>query len=207
MERRKALKNLGLGTASVFTGSLLFSALQSCSRQSAVDWEPRFFTKEEAAQMERICEAILPASDTPGATDAGVVPHLDESVFVMDSEREKNYLRQGLKAFIARFEPNVEVPFDEATREQIGQGVNGYLRGMSRNNNLLQNYFNDLKDNKEKSLGFFEIHFVYTVVNASIWSYLTSELVGETVMAYDPIPGEFNGCTAYDQTARAWSYL
>lgn len=207
MERRKALKNLGLGTFSLFTGSLLFSSLQSCTSRPGVDWEPQFFTKEEAASMERICEAIMPATDTPGATDAGVVPHLDASVQVMDSEREKGYLRQGLKAFLGRFEANVGVSFAAADTQQISQGINGYLRGMDKNPNLLTNYLKDLRNDEEKSLGFFEIHFAYTVVNATIWSYLTSELVGEQVMAYDPIPGSYEGCVAYEQNGPAWSYL
>lgn len=207
MERRKALKDLGLGTFSIFAGSLLFSSLQSCSSGPSLNWQPKFFTNEEATQMERICEAIMPKTDTPGATEAGVVPHLDISVHTMDSQTEKAYLKQGLQAFLGRFESNMGVSFDKATSLQVGQAINGYLRGMSKNPNLLKNYQTDLRKENEKSQGFFEIHFVYTVVNATIWSYLTSELIGEQIMLYDPIPGDYDGCVKHTNGTMAWSYL
>lgn len=172
-----------------------------------MDWRPVFFTVNEAAQMEKICEAILPKSKTPGATDAAVVPHLDASIFTMDSPRERGYFKEGLRVFVSRFEENIGVSFGKATVNEVGQGINGYLRGMDKNPKLLKSYMSDLKIEGPKDRGFFEVHFVFTVVNATIWSYLTSELVGEHVMAYDPVPGVYEGCVATDEQPMAWSYL
>ena len=206
MERRRALKNIGAGTFSIFAGTALFSSLQSCSRPN-LDWKPFFFTVEEAVQMEKICEAIMPKSDTPGATDAAVVSHLDTSIDVMDSPKEKLYFKEGLRVFVDRFYDNMKISFDKAAVNQVAQGINGYLRGMKRNPHLFNTYMNDLKIDGPKDRGFYEIHFVYTVVNATIWSYLTSELIGEQVMAYDPVPGVYDGCAPLVDGQLAWSYL
>lgn len=207
MKRREALKDIGIGGLSIFAGSVLFSSLQSCSPGDTVDWEPVFFTKREAAYMEKICEAILPKTNISGATEAGVVQHLDSSVYIMDSPREKEFLKEGLRVFVQQFDQNMNVSFEEASIQQVTSGINGYLRGMKSNPNLLKNYSADLKNDEEKQVGFYEIHFVYTVVNASIWSYMTSELVGETVMVYDPVPGAYDGCMLYEQGRMSMSYL
>ncbi|RLD77819.1 MAG: gluconate 2-dehydrogenase subunit 3 family protein, partial [Bacteroidetes bacterium] len=41
----------------------------------------------------------------------------------------------------------------------------------------------------------------------TIWAYKTSEKVGEEILAYDPIPGDFHGCISLEETTKgkAWS--
>ena len=43
--------------------------------------------------------------------------------------------------------------------------------------------------------------------NSSVWAYKTSELIGETVLAYAPIPGKQQGCISLDEATggKAWS--
>ena len=40
----------------------------------------RFFTESEAACLIGVCECIIPADDTPGATDAGVIYYIDRQL-------------------------------------------------------------------------------------------------------------------------------
>lgn len=66
MERRKALKNIGFGSATLFSSSMLFGTMQGCTTRLSVDWIPVFFRPEEAGQMEKICEGIAPKITTLG---------------------------------------------------------------------------------------------------------------------------------------------
>ncbi|OEK02005.1 hypothetical protein BFP97_10950 [Roseivirga sp. 4D4] len=205
MERRKALKNIGFGSAALFSSSMLFGAMQGCSAKPTVDWIPVFFTPEEAAQMEKICEGIAPKTTTPGAIEAGVPNHLDQAFSVFSSELESEYFKRGLVVFVKNFNENQEVSFNKATTQQITDAINSYFRKYNDDPNTLRNYRETFNDEGEKSDDFVEVHFVTSVVDATFSSYYTSELVGETVMAYDPIPVNYNGCIPLEPGQKSWS--
>lgn len=205
MERRKALKNIGFGSAALFSSSMLFGAMQGCSATPTVDWIPVFFTPEEAAQMEKICEGIAPKTTTPGAIEAGVPNHLDQAFSVFSTELEAEYFKRGLAVFVKNFNDNQEVSFNKATTEQITDAINGYFRKYNDDPSILRGYRETFNAAGEKSDDFVEVHFVTSVVDATFDSYFTSELVGETVMAYDPIPVNYNGCIPLEPGQKSWS--
>lgn len=205
MERRKALKNIGFGSAALFSSSLLFGSLQGCSASPTVNWIPVFFTPEEAAQMERVCEGIAPKTDTPGAIEAGVPSHLDQAFSIFSTENEAGYFKRGLAIFVENFKTNGEVSFNNATTDQITDVINAYYKKYNDQPDILANYRETFGDSGEKSDEFVEAHFVTNVVDATFNSYFTSELVGETVMAYDPIPVNYNGCITLERGQKSWS--
>lgn len=205
MERRKALKNIGFGSAALFSSSLLFGSLQSCTATPTVDWIPVFFTPEESAQMEMICEGIAPKTTTPGAIEAGVPNHLDQSFSVFSTDKEAEYFKRGLEVFVKNFKENGGVSFNKATTEQVTDVINGYYKKYNDNPDILKNYRETYDDAGEKSDEFVEAHFVTSAVDATFNSYFTSELVGETVMAYDPIPVNYNGCITLEAGQKSWS--
>lgn len=207
MERRKALKNLGLGSAALFTSSALFGALQGCSSAAPeVGWIPVFFTPAEAAQMERVCEAIAPKTSTPGAVEAGVVNHLDQALKILYKERDSDYFRRGLAAFVKSYDDNQETSFNKATTEQMTEVINGFVVGFEEDEARRKAYYDDLGDeNSAKSDEFVMTYFTINVVPATFRSYFTSKLVGETVMAYDPIPAKYEGCIPYTPGQKSWS--
>lgn len=205
MERRKALKNIGFGSAALFSSSMLFGAMQGCTTRLSVDWVPVFFTPEEAGQMERICEGIAPKTTTPGAIEAGVPNHLDQAFSVFNTELESEYFKRGLAVFVKNFNENQDVSFNKATTEQITDVINDYFKRYNDDQSILRNYRDTYNDAGEKSDEFVEAHFVTTVVDGTFNSYFTSELVGETVMAYDPIPVNYNGCIPLEPGQKSWS--
>lgn len=205
MERREALKNLGFGSAAIFSSSMLFGALQSCSPQPAVDWVPAAMTAEEAAQLEKICEGICPKTTTPGATEAGVANHIDQALAVLKTDREVGYFTGGMAIFVNNFNENQEVKFNKATTEQVTGVINEYFKKYDENPEILSNLRSSMREEGEKSDEFLEAYFVTQVVDATFRSYFTSELVGETVMPYDPIPVKYEGCLPYEPGQKSWS--
>lgn len=207
MERRKALKNIGLGSAALFGSSALFGALQGCSPSAPeVGWIPVFFTPAEAAQMEKICEAIAPKTATPGAIEAGVVNHLDQALNVLYKERDSDYFRRGLAAFVKSYDDNQETSFNKATTEQMTKVINDFVVDFESDDARSKAYYGSLQDEAgEKSDDFVMTYFTINVVPATFNSYFTSELVGETVMRYDPIPQKYEGCIPYAPGEHSWS--
>lgn len=205
MERRDALKNLGFGSMALFTSTALFGALQGCSSTPEVAWESVFLSPAEAAQLEQICEGILPKTDTPGATDAGVANHLDQALSVIYKNREAGFFKQGMAVFVDRFEDNSGVDFSKATTDQVTDVVNGYFKKYKEDETILKKYRGSFSDEGTKTDDFLETYFVTNVVDSTFWSYFTSELVGKEVMRYDPIPGKYEGCIPYNKGDKSWS--
>lgn len=207
MQRRKALKNIGLGSAALFGSSALFGALQGCSPAAPeVGWIPVFFTQAEAAQMEKICEAIAPKTSTPGAVEAGVVNHLDQALKVLYRERDADYFRRGLAAFVKSYDDNQETSFNKATTEQVTSVINDFVVGFDSDETRRREYYQTLNDDSAaKSDDFAMTYFTVNVVPATFRSYFTSELVGESVMRYDPIPTRYDGCIPYTPGEKSWA--
>lgn len=205
MERREAVKNIGFGSAALFSSGLLFGALQGCAPKPTVNWTPVFFTPEEAAQMEKICEAIVPKTSTPGALEAGVPNHIDQAYATLVKENDADYFKRGLAIFVKHFKERQKTSFNKATTEQLTGVINDYFIRYKDNPEILKHYKDTFADEGEKTDEFLEAHFVTTVVDATFSSYFTSELVGEKVMAYDPIPAKYKGCIPYKSGQKSWS--
>lgn len=96
----------GSGSLSVLVGSPLLRAgipgfvALSASACSARDKAAAFqvFSIAEGREFEAIAERILPATDTPGATDAGVVWFMDQSFGSIMQDRLE-FARGGLEEF------------------------------------------------------------------------------------------------------------
>lgn len=205
MERREALKNLGFGSMALFTSTVFFGALQGCSSTVELDWKPVYLSPEEASQLGKICEGIMPKTSTPGAIEAGVPSHLDSALANIYRNREVEYFKRGLNVFVANFNANQEVSFDGATTEQMTEAINSYFDKYEADKDVLRNYRAEFRKEGEKDDVFVETYFVTNVVDSTIWSYFSSELVGKEVMAYDPIPGKYEGCIPYEPGQKAWS--
>lgn len=205
MERREALKNLGFGSMALFTSTVFFGALQGCSSTVELDWKPVYLSPEEASQLGKVCEGIMPKTSTPGAIEAGVPSHLDSALANIYRNREAGYFKRGLNVFVANFNANQEVSFVKATTEQMTEAINSYFDKYEADKDILRNYRAEFRKEGEKDDVFVETYFVTNVVDSTIWSYFSSELVGKEVMAYDPIPGKYEGCIPYEPGQKAWS--
>lgn len=201
MERRDALKNIGFGTMGVFASTALFGALQSCSSTPEVNWLPLSMTQAEAAQLEKFCEGVCPKTTTPGAIQAGVAKHLDKAFSVLYKSEDVEYMKRGMAVFVKNFDGD----FDSATTEEVTAAINGYYKRYAADQSLMKSFREGYGKEGEKSDEWVETFFVTSGVDATFNSYFTSELVGETVMVYDPIPQEYNGCIPYTAGQKSWS--
>ena len=205
MERRDAVKSIGLGSAALFTSSLFMGTLSSCSSAPTVNWIPIFLTTEEAAQLEKVCEAILPKDDVPGAIDAGVPSHIDKTLKVLTDADESDFIRRGMAIFVKNFDASQDVSFNKATTQQLTDYINGLFRAYDDKPEKMQEMWKAMNVDGEKPEDALEMFFVNNITSATLRSYYTSELVGENVMRYDAVPIKYEGCIPYEKGQRAWS--
>ena len=86
--RRRSFLGAGLGAAGV--------AAVSCGRKST-DSPYRFFTAEEGAAVDAVCEALIPTDRDPGAHTAAAVNYIDIQLATRFKKHRRAY-REGIAA-------------------------------------------------------------------------------------------------------------
>lgn len=191
MDRRKALKGLGLSLGYVIATPSVISILQSCKNDPQISWTPQFFSSNESFVLEKLIDLILPkTNDLPSALDVNIPQFIDAYVNEVSSKSEQEELKKGIATISESLSKS-------ANNEAFKSLLTKYLKA----------------DQKDKE-AFFENEddtlVLETLINLrtmTIWTYKTSEKAGEEILAYDPIPGDFLGCISLEETTKgkAWS--
>lgn len=213
MERRDAIKNIGLTFGAVIATPGMLSLLQSCG-PNEIPWTPTFFTEEEGKVVRKLVDVYLPAVENlPSATQVNVHVFIDKYIKDVMEFEERKMNRESLGIVIKNM-------LTKAGKEKVEDlKTDDYESFLTAN----------LKKNKQEEEAAYEVlgkHmsendgdatgldekvrtfvFLAGLREAAIWAYRTNERVGETIMAYKPVPGEQRGCVDLEETTggMAWS--
>ena len=102
MDRRIALKNMGLALGYTVATPTIISLMQSCKQDTTVVWIPVFFTPEQGAVIMQLADLILPKTDTPSATEVGVHTFLDRYMGEVSEPQEQDLIKMGLGMFMEK---------------------------------------------------------------------------------------------------------
>lgn len=196
MDRRKALQKTGLLAGSALAMPTLFSLLQSCKTESRLGWQPLFLTDHEAKTISAVVDMILPRTDTPGALDVKVDMFIDKVWAKTTDEKGQQKIRVEIAAFdatctsdfsdvfinLSEKERREMLKVEEATSGKFNPGVWGKTIG------------------DQEPIGFYR-----SLKSMAIWAYFTSEEIGENVLNYDPVPGDYKGCIPLSDVGNRWS--
>lgn len=177
MNRRELLKksviaSLGLG----FAPGLLVS-LESCAKTRPTADQPVYLTEEQFDAIWQMSELILPQTDSPGASEAGVAPFIDQLFGQYFEEDEKVKYESGLIEFLTN------------CKDQYGKS----FIDLDRDRQI--DYLTTLDKEKDPD------SFFKSIKKIILWAYFTSE-VGMKSMNYVPVPGRYNGCISIDDTEK-----
>ena len=196
MDRRKALKGLGLSLGFVVATPTVLSILQSCKTdaKSITGWTPEFFSADESTVVENLVDLILPkTAELPGASDVNVAQFIDLYTSKVSSKKEQENYKKGLAGVTKALGKSVK----DLTTEDYDALLAKYLKASPE---ALEGF--KANENDAAVLG-----TLRGLRGSAIWAYKTSEKVGEEVLAYDPVPGEQKGCISLEEATggRAWS--
>ncbi len=196
MDRRNALKKIGLSLGYVAAVPTALSILESCINESKLLWNPKFFTKKEAIIVENLIDLILPTTkQSLGAIDVNVHLFLDsyfDKVVEIDGQ---NSFKKGIQLILNTFGNDV----DNITVKQYDALLTKYLKSSLDNRELFKN-------NEDTYL----IYQTLTVLRSkSVWAFKTSQEIGKNVLAYDPVPGVQIGCMPLNEATggKGWSLM
>lgn len=145
--------------------------------------------------LAALAETILPATDTPGAIDAGVPDYLLKQLLENSMPVVQNQFIAGLKSVDRHCLDHYDQPFVQCSREQ----QNAVMRLVEAEG---EPWGGVLGKVKHKLIGdsFFTLLKSYTCMG-----YYTSRLGATQGLAYSAVPGRYVGCRPMRVGQKAWA--
>ncbi|MCG9971969.1 gluconate 2-dehydrogenase subunit 3 family protein [Christiangramia crocea] len=206
MNRRQALRNIGFGAGIIVIGPTTLSLLQSCKNDPEYDWQPVFLTAGHGLVLKKILDVILPTTDTPGANDVNVAQFIDAYMNEVPSPEDREEFQRAARAFSQAFKNATEKEAEKGESVDFENVVAKFLKATPaekenfiKRNGETQDPMDKSPDTDEELFSPEEadalaFSYLKNVRDMGIWAWKTSEEIGENVLWYDPIPGEYIPC-------------
>lgn len=190
MTRREAIQRLALAFGGTLSLPVLGAAL-SCRHPSTrpAAWAPRTLTAPQLGLVTALAEAVLPATDTPGATGAGVHEFADHLLTDWMSEDERERFLGGLGALDAACRERFAASFPELDAERQLD----FLRPL------------DAAGVEARRAGEDPLPFFATLKEVVLVGYYTSEIGMTQELQYRVVFPSYEGCVPLDEVGRAWA--
>lgn len=215
MNRRNALKTIGIGAGITISVGTLATMISSCNADPKVaTWTPEYFTSSDANILDELSDIILPKTDTPGAKEANVIRYMDmivKNIYKPKNQKEfalgfanfKNKLvaEQGASKSMEK-KGGSDVETISATRDQLTAMLKKYLSKDMEGEvtTLLEGEAPDPDNENAANEPYYLHNFIRTLKDLSIAGYFGSELIGENHLVYQPTPGPYKGCVPLSDT-------
>jgi glucoside 3-dehydrogenase (cytochrome c) hitch-hiker subunit len=214
MDRRKALKNMGMSLGYAVATPTLIGIVQSCKTENVLEWTPDFFSKEEGSVITHLVDIILPKTDTPSATEVQVNLFIDRFADQVMQKEQQDFLKMAMGKFTdkALADSNKENVAD-LTPDDLETVLESTLKiskeTQEAHEKAVQEFMAAVAEGKDIKLVDEAARFAFAnnLRGLTIWGYKTSEYVGERVLAYLPLPGEYIPCGDTEELTggKAWS--
>ncbi|MCD6544607.1 MAG: gluconate 2-dehydrogenase subunit 3 family protein [Flavobacteriaceae bacterium] len=194
MDRRRALKGIGLSLGFMVATPTVLGILHSCQKDPDILWTPKFFTEDEGIVIQNLTDLILPSTmNSPGAIDMDVPQFLDIYFKEVESSIKQNYFKKGVQYIIKELGNNVS----RIHKNDYDNLLAKYLKASKEE-------IEEIKNNKKDNHIFGTLR---RLRDYSIWAFLTSEKIGKDHLAYDPVPGIQIGCISVEEATggKKWS--
>lgn len=179
MHRRQVITGFALTVSAVSFG---LEGRAAAAVVGPLGWAPVALTLTQARTVDAVAEAIVPATDTPGARAAGVPQWFDRTLRDWCSRVQGKILRTGLDQLDADARSAHGASFADLTQPDQTLLLARYdATGSSQ-----RPFFGLLKE-------------LITV------GYFTSKPGSTMALRYDPIPGAYHGCVPLKQIGRSWA--
>jgi hypothetical protein len=176
-DRRSFLRGTSVLMAHAGFSQVLTAFLAGCAAIPAKRREPVFFSQADMARLAILVDLILPATDSPAATAAGTHEFIDVAMSACATLDQQSTFRAGLAALVAQGFDTMDM---HARVRLLQQRATADLRLPYD-----QSFFKILKD--------------YTLTG-----YFHSEMGATQALAYERVPGGYEGDIALSPGQKAW---
>ena len=214
MDRRKALKNMGIALGYTVATPTLLGIVQSCKGEPVVSWTPDFLSPDEGSALTKLVDIILPATDTPSASELQVHLFIDKFANEAMDPEQQNMVKMSMGRFLEKaLKDSGKEKAGDLSAEDLEPVLAAALKVTKeeevKNFEAIQAYNEAMAEGKEPLLdeGVARFAFANNLRGLTIWGYKTSEYIGEEVLAYLPVPGAYVPCGDVQELTggKAWS--
>ena len=216
MERRSALKNMGMVFGYAVATPTLLGLVQSCKDKAPfAEWVPSYFEKDKGYALAQMVDVILPKTDTPSATEVNVHVFIDEFAKEVLPEEQQAFMKVVMDKFMNKVMTDAgKDSLADLEGADFEPALNKYLAKRSEeeekaHQEAIEDYMKAIEAGESATLdedvACFE--FAGNIRGVATWAYKSSEYIGEEVLAYLPLPGEYIACGDVNELTqgRAWS--
>ncbi len=215
MDRRSALRNLGWGAGALVVTPTIMSILQSC-KEAGPTFTPLFVSPAQGHALRSMVDLIIPNDEqVPGAVALGVHEFVDlywkevlasdiselEDPFMKPSlTKEQDFIKNAFANFEATFKSTFNKELADGKPEEFDQLLAKYLRASKEEklgyDQALYAYLGELENNPSASFDSDaqNYYLLSSIRGLTVMGWKNSETIGETVLWYDPVPGQYKGC-------------
>ncbi len=199
MDRRSALKNIGLGAGFLVATPTIMSLLQSCNNEP--EFIPVFFTPGEGHALRRMVDLIIPSDEqVPGAVDVGVHSFIDQYCNAVLEEEDQQMVKAGWVAIGDKFRSKFEKELADGKPEEFTQLLDEYLKTSKEEQRaygdkmgeFMMAFAEDPSATPDSDALIFST--LTGMRGITIWGWKSSEEIGKNVLWYDPVPAQQIGC-------------
>lgn len=186
LTRRMAIRNAVLLLGGAASAAQL-GALESVFAADEIESKPRFLSNDQLALLERVVDLIIPETDTPGASSAGVHHFIDvmlagwassdtQAEFVAGfADIDRRAADSGMPDFVQGRPEQQFAVLQQIDREAFAEGANdGFFRRLKK---------------------------------LVLFSYFSSEPGATKALRFDRVPGRYDPCLPLEGDGRAWFWL
>ena len=208
MNRREALRYTAYAALSAPFASALLSGCKAEPEMLEPGFAPVFFSDKEYEYVVKLADTMLPKTDTPGAVEVGVPQMIDKIVGEVYGEKEQDDFRAGMKVLME--EMNAANPGGFAKLD--GQKALVYLQDQDLHYNELPAKTTMSGEDVPTEVAVAgdtptARDAYFGLKSMIIGTYFNTEEVATTMLAYNPVPGEYIPCGDLQELTggKAWA--
>jgi hypothetical protein len=187
MNRRKALKNLGLITG----GILLLPSCNFSDEKVSIILNKLQITVKEEKLLQEIVATIIPEGEIPGARSLEVPNFVWVMIDDMLSNKKQKSFMNGLKMFDPMVKEQKKSSFIDLSENDRLSILKDILEG-----NIKEDKPENKKDMKDIR------NFIKAAKYYATWGYTQSEYIMTEIMPYQLVPGIYGSCETIETNKR-----
>lgn len=186
MDRRTAIKRTTVIMGAALTSGTLAGLLQGCKAEKQLNWQPQWLNTDEARTVSALTDTILPKTNTPSASEVGVPEYIDDMVGHFWSGEDQEDFRAGIARINDQAQNRFGNPYEKLSEAEQTELMDELVEEARNHSGDGRPIFRQLKE-------------------LTFSGYFSSEIIGEQVLGYDPVPGEYIGDLPVSEVDKAWS--
>lgn len=200
MNRRDALRMLAAGAALQLPPAKMFAVMREARAvlRAQAGAAPKTLNPHQDATVKAMAEAILPRTDTPGASDVGAGEFIDLMLTEWFEEAERTHFLNGLADVDARSQLLFAHDFVECSPVQQGEILIALGNQMQAESKPARE-LGVQKELASAAAG----NFYLTFRRLTLTAFYTSEAGATEDLHYQIIPLRFDGCAIAESKEKA----